>query len=155
MEGNRTEAYWRSYVDTLPVNSSARDEQYVAEGWGDSPEMVDELGALIASGTKTAACSALWEYEAEGEPLPKVGSKTIVVDGNGNPLCIVEMTEVEVVPYDRVDARFAYEEGEGDRSLAYWRDAHWRFFSRTLPNVGREPTTEMPLVCERFRVIYK
>jgi uncharacterized protein YhfF len=155
MEGNRTEAYWRSYVDTLPVNSSARDEQYVAEGWGDSPGMEDELGALIASGTKTAACSALWEYEAEGEPLPKVGSKTIVVDGNGNPLCIVEMTEVEVVPYDRVDARFAYEEGEGDRSLAYWRDAHWRFFSRTLPNVGREPTTEMPLVCERFRVIYK
>jgi uncharacterized protein YhfF len=155
MEGNRTEAYWRSYVDTLPVNSSARDDQYVAEGWGDSPEMADELGALIASGTKTAACSALWEYEAEGEPLPKVGSKTIVVDGNGNPLCIVEMTEVEVVPYDRVDARFAYEEGEGDRSLAYWRDAHWRFFSRTLPNVGREPTTEMPLVCERFRVIYK
>jgi len=155
MEGNRTEAYWRSYVDTLPVNSSARDEQYVAEGWGDSPEMADELGALIASGTKTAACSALWEYEAEGEPLPKVGSKTIFVDGNGNPLCIVEMTEVEVVPYDRVDARFAYEEGEGDRSLAYWRDAHWRFFSRTLPNVGREPTTEMPLVCERFRVIYK
>lgn len=155
MEGDRTEAYWRSYVDTLPVNSSARDEQYVAEGWGDSPEMADELGALIASGTKTAACSALWEYEAEGEPLPKVGSKTIVVDGNGNPLCIVEMTEVEVVPYDRVDARFAYEEGEGDRSLAYWRDAHWRFFSRTLPNVGREPTTEMPLVCERFRVIYK
>ena len=155
MEGNRTEAYWRSYVDTLPVDSSARDEQYVAEGWGDSPEMADELGALIASGTKTAACSALWEYEAEGEPLPKVGSKTIIVDGNGNPLCIVEMTEVEVVPYDRVDARFAYEEGEGDRSLAYWRDAHWRFFSRTLPNVGREPTTEMPLVCERFRVIYK
>ena len=117
--------------------------------------MADELGALIASGTKTAACSALWEYEAEGEPLPKVGSKTIVVDGNGNPFCIVEMTEVEVVPYDRVDARFAYEEGEGDRSLAYWRDEHWRFFSRTLPNVGREPTTEMPLVCERFRVIYK
>jgi uncharacterized protein YhfF len=63
------------------------------------------------------------------------------------------MTEVEVVSYDRVDARFAYEEGE--RSLAYWRDAHWRFFSRTLPNVGREPTMEMPLVCERFRVIYR
>jgi hypothetical protein len=34
-------------------------------------------------------------------------------------------------------------------------EAYWRFFSRTLPNVGREPTKEMPLVCERFRVIYK
>jgi uncharacterized protein YhfF len=155
MEGNSIEAYWRSYLDTLPAASPTRNEQYVAEGWGDSPRMADELGALIASGTKTATCSALWEYKAEGEPLPSVGLKTIVLDGNGDPLCIVETTEVKVQPYDEVDARFAYEEGEGDRSLAYWRDAHWRFFSRTLPNVGREPTTEMPLVCERFRVIYK
>jgi uncharacterized protein YhfF len=155
VDDNRVEDYWQSYLNTLPTDSPERDEEHIAEGWGDSPRMADELGALIASGIKTATCSALWEYEAEGEPLPSVGLKTIILDGNGDPLCIVETTEVKVQPYDEVDARFAYEEGEGDRSLAYWRDAHWRFFSRTLPNVGREPTTEMPLVCERFRVIYK
>ena len=43
----------------------------------------------------------------------------------------------------------------GDRSLEYWREAHWRFFSRTLPNIDKEPATDMPLVCERFRVIYR
>jgi uncharacterized protein YhfF len=155
VDDNRIEAYWQSYLNTLPAASPTRNEQYAAEGWGDSPRMADELGALIASGTKTATCSALWEYEAEGEPLPEVGVKTVVLDGNGDPLCIVETSEVEVRPYDEVDATFAYEEGEGDRSLEYWREAHWRFFARTLPNVGREPTTEMPLVCERFRVIYK
>jgi uncharacterized protein YhfF len=117
--------------------------------------MADELGALIANGTKTATCSALWEYEAEGEPPPETGMKTIVLDGNGDPLCVVETTEVEVRPYDQVDAQFAYEEGEGDRSLGYWREAHWRFFSRTLPGIGRESAVDMPLVCERFRVIYK
>jgi len=155
MKGNRIEAYWRTYVDTLAADSSVRDERYVAEGWGDSSQMADELGALIAAGTKTASCSALWAYEVEGEPLPRTGVKTVVLDGNGGPLCIVETTEVEVRLYDEVDAQFAYEEGEGDRSLEYWREAHWRFFSRTLPNIGREPTTDMPLVCERFRVIYK
>ena len=132
-----------------------RNEQYLAEGWGDSSRMADELGGLIADGTKTATCSAFWEYEAEGEPLPEVGVKTVVLDGNGDPLCIVETMEVEVRPYDRVDALFAYEEGEGDRSLKYWQEAHWRFFSRTLPGIGREPAVDMPLVCERFRVIYK
>jgi uncharacterized protein YhfF len=155
VDGNRIEAYWQSYLDTLPADSPVRDEGYLAEGWGDSPQMADELGALISDGTKTATCSALWEYEAEGESLPEVGVKTVVLDGKGDPLCIVETTEVEVRPYEEVDARFAYEEGEGDRSLAYWRDAHWRFFSRTLSNMGKEPTTDMPLVCERFRVIYK
>jgi uncharacterized protein YhfF len=155
VDGNRIESYWRSYLVTLPPNSPVRDEQYVAEGWGDSPEMADELGGLISSGTKTATCSALWEYEAEGEPLPEVGLKTIVLDGNGEPLCIVETTEVEVRPYEEVDSRFAYEEGEGDRSLEDWREAHWRFFSRTLPNIGKEPAMDMPLVCERSRVVYR
>ena len=155
MDDTQIKAYWRSYLATLPADSPVRDEPYVAEGWGGSPGMADELGALIASGTKTATCSALWEYEAEGEPLPKTGSKTIVLDGNGDPLCIVETTEVEVRPYNEVDAQVAHEEGEGDRSLEYWREAHWRFFSRTLPNVGRGPTKEMLLVCERFRVIYQ
>jgi uncharacterized protein YhfF len=87
--------------------------------------------------------------------LPEVGQKTIVLDGNDDPLCTIETTEVEVRPYNEVDARFAYEEGEGDRSLEYWRQAHWRFFSRTLPNMGKEPTPDMPLVCERFRVIHE
>jgi uncharacterized protein YhfF len=123
VEGNRIEAYWQGYLDTLPADSSLRDERYVAEGWGDSPQMADGLGALIAAGTKTAASSALWEYEAEGESLPAVGVKTIVIDGNGDPLCFVETTEVEIRPYEEVDAKFAYEEGEGDRSLEYWREA--------------------------------
>ena len=155
MDDDRTQAYWRSYLETLPPDSPVRAEQYLAEVWGDSPEMAGELGALIASGSKTATCSALWEYEAEGEPLPEPGLKTIVLDGNGDPTCIVETTEVEVRPYDEVDARFAYEEGEGDRSLEYWREAHWRFFSRNLPDIGKGPATDMALVCERFRVIYR
>jgi uncharacterized protein YhfF len=154
MDEARIEAYWSGYLETLPDDSPAREERYVAEAWGDSPRLADELGPLIVEGTKTATCSALWEYEAEGEPLPSVGLKTIVLDGKGDPLCIVESTAVEVRAYDEVDARFAFEEGEGDRSLEYWRDAHWRFFSRTLPGIGKQPTTDMPLVCERFRVIY-
>lgn len=155
MGDDRIQSYWRSYLVTLPADSPVHDEQYLAEGWGDSPRMADELGALISDGTKTATCSALWEYEAEGEPLPETGVKTIVLDGDNDPLCIVETTEVEVVRYDEVDAQFAYEEGEGDRSLEYWREAHSGFFSRTLPSIGKEPTMDMPLVCERFRVIYR
>jgi uncharacterized protein YhfF len=155
MDDNRIEVYWQGYLATLPADSPIHDEEYMAEGWGDSPRLADELGALIVAGTKTATCSALWEYETESEPVPESGVKIIVLDGNGDPLCIVETTEVEVRSYGEVDAQFAYEEGEGDRSLEYWRDAHWTFFSRTLPEIGREPTMDMPLVCERFRVIYR
>jgi uncharacterized protein YhfF len=148
------ESYWQKFLSTQPADSPYRSKPYIAEGWGDSPEMADELGALIAAGTKTATCSALWEWEAEGEPPPETGTVTIVVDGRGEPLCIVETVEVRVRKYNEVDAGFAREEGEGDLSLEYWRDAHLSFFSRSLPKIGREFSEDMPLVCERFRLIY-
>ena len=56
--------------------------------------------------------------------MPCVGLKTLILDGNDDPLCIVETTQVKLQPYDEVEARFAFEEGEGDRSLEYRRDAH-------------------------------
>jgi uncharacterized protein YhfF len=78
-----------------------------------------------------------------------------VLDGNDLPLCIIETTEVNIVPFKEVDAVFAREEGEGDLSLEYWREAHSGYFSRVLPKIGREPSPDMPLVCERFRLVYK
>jgi uncharacterized protein YhfF len=117
--------------------------------------MADELGALIIEGTKTATCSALWEWESEGEAPPEPGTVTIVLDGRGQPIGIVETTEVTIRKYNEVGADFARDEGEGDLSLAYWREAHKNFFSRFLPKIGLAFSEDMPLVCERFRLIYK
>jgi uncharacterized protein YhfF len=147
--------YWQQFLASLPPDSPYRAKTYVAEGWGDSSEMADELGALIAQGIKTATCSSLWEWEAEGNPIPEPGLVTIVLNGRGEPLCIVETMEVTVRRYNEVDANFARDEGEGDLSLNYWREAHRTFFSRALPKIGKEFSEEMPLVCERFRLIYQ
>lgn len=149
------EAFWRAYLETLPDGSPTREEPYEAWSFGDGPEMADELGALVASGRKTATCSALWELEAEGEPMARPGEKAVILDGGEEPICVIETTEVEIRRYDEVDEDFAREEGEGDRSLGYWREAHKDFFTRTLPGIGRGFAQDMPLVCERFRMIYK
>ena len=149
------EAYWQAFLSTLPHDSPYHTTKYVAEGWGDSPAMADELGALIVQGSKTATCSAFWEWEAEGNPIPQAGLITIALDGHGEPLCIVESVEVTVRKYNEVEADFAREEGEGDLSLNYWREAHKNYFSRVLKKIDREFSEDMPLVCERFRVIYK
>ena len=148
-------AYWQKFLSILPPDSPYQSKTYIAEGGGDSPEMADELGTLIARGIKTAACSALWEWEAEGNPIPQEGLITIVLDGRGEPLCIVETVEVAVRKYNEVDSDFARAEGEGDFSLEYWRKAHKTYFSRVLSKIGREFSEDMPLVCERFKLIYK
>jgi len=155
MTEETVQTYWQKFISSLPEDSPYRAQTYLAEGWGDSPQMADELGALIAQGTKTASCSSVWEWEAEGKPIPGDDLITIVLDGRGEPLCIVETIETIVRKYNEVGEDLARAEGEGDLSLAFWREAHKNFFSRTLPKIGREFSEEMPLLCERFRVIYK
>jgi uncharacterized protein YhfF len=111
--------------------------------FGDSPVLADELLELVLRGVKTATCST------EDEPnLSKPGERWIVLDGRGDPRCVIESTEITFRPFNGVDAAFAFEEGEGDRSLAYWRSAHRRYFTR----LGKF-NEDMMLMCERFRLV--
>ena len=120
----------------------------------------DEQGAnalypLVLSGQKRATTSNLWLYEAEGEPLPKAGDLSIILDWDGNAQCIIETTEVDIVPFGEVTEEFAAIEGEGDKSLAYWRAVHEPIFRADCEGLGREFSEEVPAVCEQFRVAYQ
>jgi uncharacterized protein YhfF len=148
-------AYWQKFLSTLSPDSQYHTKTYSKGGYGDSPELMDELIQLVLIGKKTATCGSLWERETEDEPLPTVGDVWVELDGSGNPVCITETVEVTIRKYNEVDAQFAHDEGEGDQSLNYWREAHKNYFSRVLRKIGKEFSEDMPLVCERFRLIYK
>lgn len=117
-----------------------------AFGFGDSPTMADELAALVLSGQKTATCS--WP------PSPEImaGTCSVMLDGRGEPLAVIESLEVRELPFLDVEAQFAYDEGEGDRTLAWWRAAHRQFFARQPE--GADWNDEQVVQCERFRVVY-
>ena len=125
-----------------------------AWSFGASAEHADELLRLVLDGTKTATASALWDYEADGEALPETGSLSIILDGVGHPHALIETTDVTVTPFDEVDDEHAWLEGEGDRSLTHWRDVHERFFTEHAGH-DRGFAADMPIVLERFRVVYQ
>ncbi len=150
---SKIEDFWKDYIASLPEGTE-RPEKYEAWSFGNTAKLANELGKLVKAGIKTATCGLLWEYEAEDEKLPQTGDLSIITNAAGEPLCIIETTEVAVRPFNEVDAQFAYDEGEGDRSLEYWREVHWEVFSTTCSVIGREPREDMPLVCERFRVLF-
>jgi uncharacterized protein YhfF len=111
--------------------------------FGDGPELADELLELVLKGIKTATCST------EDEPnISTPGECWIVLDGRCTPRCVIESTEISYRRYSDVDAVFAHDEGEGDRSLAYWREAHRQYFGRL-----RKFSEDMMLMCERFRLV--
>ncbi|MDL1896387.1 ASCH domain-containing protein [Anaerolineae bacterium CFX7] len=144
--------FWQAFRASFDADAPGEDA-YQVWSFGDTPAMADELGALTVQGVKTGTASLAWEYNYDGDPLPRAGEYSIVLDGRGDPLCIIETTRIYIEPYNLVDEEQAYAEGEGDRSLAYWREAHWDYFSRRCEAIGREPSEHMPIVCERFRVV--
>ena len=115
-----------------------------AHMFGDGPELANQLLALILEGKKTATC---WSA-AEGLKGAAVGKPWAVKDGSGVVRCVLETVELTQRRFDEVDATFAFEEGEDDRTLASWRIAHERYFTR---NGGFAP--DMLLNCERFRLV--
>lgn len=137
----------RAVVDGLP------DAAPEAWAFGATPEHADQLLALVLAGTKTATSSALWDFEADGEEVPEVGSWNIILDGSGRPTALVQTVGITIVPFDEVTAAHAYAEGEDDRSLASWRDEHekhWRRFSTSTRGFDRR----MPIVCEDLRLVH-
>ena len=65
MEGKVT-TYWQKFMSILPPDLPYRTKNYIAESWGTVPKWRMSLATWIARGIKTATCSALWEWEAEG-----------------------------------------------------------------------------------------
>ena len=145
--------FWREYVDGLPAGQPRPQTAVDVFAFGDSKELADELAELVRTGLKTATCSALWSYQDEQKPLPRTGELSIVIDGSGVPVAVIEIVEVFIAAFNAVSEHFAYEEGEGDRSLAYWREAHRNFFRRQRFK-DRSFNEEMPLVCKRFRLSF-
>lgn len=123
------------------------------DGFGDSPELSEELIGLIRSGPKRAGTSLLWAMVCDGDPMPAAGDIEIVVDHRNEPALVLQISSVRIVPFQAVDAAYAAIEGEGDGSLEFWREGHWRFFSRECARIGRVPTPEMPVVCSVFELI--
>lgn len=149
------EEFYIQYLTSLGKEKDFKPGDFIVDKFGDSPQMADELLKPVLSGLKTATCSAVWEWEHEGNPPPKPGLLSVILNGADEPKCIIVTVEVTVKKYIEVDEVFARDEGEGDFTLEYWRAAHKRFFTRTLPAIGREFTEEMPLVCERFIIVWK
>lgn len=153
---NGTEArqgdFWQaacSAVSGLPPAGA-----YQVWHFGDSVRLARDLADLVLHGSKRATAGLLWDAELDPTMMPVQGGYNLVTDHGGTPLLIIQTTVVEVRPYDQVDADFAAAEGEGDGSLDYWRAAHWAYFSRRCEALGRAPSNDMPIILERFALVY-
>ena len=118
------------------------------------------LVEAILRGAKTSTTGLLSDYERDGDPLPEVGERFVLIDEHEATVGIIETTEVRVTTIGAVDLAFAIDEGEGFTSVLDWREAHERFWlshadetRAWLNDPEWHPTDDTPIVCERFRLV--
>lgn len=143
-------AFWERYLLASGEQATCSD----IACFGDSPEMADELIELVLAGTKRATAGSVLEYRAEGAPLPTAGDRWVACDGRGRPRAVLHTTEATIAPLSCVDAAFAWDEGEGDRSLDWWLQAHTSYFRRRFADIGETFHREIEVCFERFEVVF-
>lgn len=125
---------------------------YEAWPFGEAP---DKLADLVAQGIKTATCSAYDLYQISDEPLPKEGDYSVILNSREEAVCIIKTIKVYVTEFNKVSEEHAFKEGEGDRSLEYWRQVHVNFLTNELAAVRKTFDESTKVVCEEFEVVYK
>jgi uncharacterized protein YhfF len=143
------EAFWHDAVAaTAELDPRAGFTMF---SFGDNQELSDHVLAETLAGRNWATASLRWAYELQ---LPQVGDVAIATDWAGEPRAVLVTRRVDIVPYADVDADFARAEGYATDPLDEWREVHWPFFSRRCVELGKVASLDMPVVCERFELVY-
>lgn len=153
MDTAAAEELWRAYTAAHPDAVAAAPE-YTVECFGDSPGLADELLALVLSGRKRATADLAAEFRHRGDRLPRIGSHWIACDGDGAPRIVIRSTEFRIGPSTSVDAAFAFDEGEGDRTLETWTADHRAYWARVAEARGATWVESEDVIFERFAVVW-
>lgn len=122
--------------------------------FGDSEALADELLALVLKGQKQATCALARWYEQPGARFPEPGDLSLILDGREKPACVIRTTSVDIKPVHQADAKFAWDEGEGDRSFKWWKDAHLAYWQREADREGFEFSEDLDACFERFELAW-
>ncbi|MBX7054413.1 MAG: ASCH domain-containing protein [Pyrinomonadaceae bacterium] len=146
------EEYW---VEFCAVTGTSADEPYQFWYFGNTAEMAAELAQLVIEGRKTATASLSEVNELIPDEAPVLGGYSVVTDFEGQPRCVVRTIGIRHIPFCEVDSQFAFDEGEGDRSLVHWREVHSNYFADEAAAIGIGFGNESMICCERFELLYK
>ncbi|MGF1696304.1 ASCH domain-containing protein [Vibrio lamellibrachiae] len=146
--------FLQHFLNSLPKTTSTQYHPFSSDYFCADEYNANLCADLILRGEKRASCSMEYWYSNEGEVRPEVGHLQVVTNWDGKPICVIEITSVSTSKYNDVTAEFAIAEGEGDKTLEWWKKAHWAFFVKECKELKIEPSEEMLLLLEHFKVVY-
>lgn len=120
----------------------------------DNKNDADDCAELALKKIKQATSPSVWWFEKNNIDIPEIGDLAIVTNWDNEPKAIIKTKKVAIVKFEDIKASYAFIEGEGDRSLAYWKKVHWEYYTNEMKEFGEQATEEMEIVCEYFETIW-
>jgi len=149
--GERIDAFWTGYRRRAGLPEAT---PYQAWPFGDSPELAHELVELVLHGPKRATAGLVAYNERHPGDAAVPDGYSVVTEFDRTPRCVIRTAWLDQRPLREVDAGFAWDEGEGDRTLADWMAGHRRFFTRECASLGIPFSDEIRVQLERFELLY-
>ena len=136
----------------IDINTPYKARGIGTVGEGDA----DRLTELILQRKKFGTNRLYDEYVLEDalDEIPKPGDYSVIFSSKGEALCVVRGYDVYVRAFGDVPPFHAYAEGEGDRSLKYWRDIHADVFKDFLDGTSMPFNQESRIICVKFSIEY-
>lgn len=116
--------------------------------FGQNKKQADELFELVLQGEKTAT-SYLYN---ENEKLAN-DSYSILTNWDKDKQILIQTTNIDVLPFNKVTKQHAHNEGESTKTLRYWRKIHKKFFTEELAKKGQSFSEYTLIACETFCVV--
>jgi uncharacterized protein YhfF len=145
---------WKKYLSMIGENINDTGKTYESWYFCNNEKDANELAGLVKKGIKRATASLYCMYEIENEPVPEVGDYVVITNWKGIAQCIIQITNINIIPFKEVTEEFAAKEGEGDKTLSFWRKVHRKFFTLALKECNKKFSEDMLVICEEFEVVY-
>ena len=145
---------WKKYLSTIGENINVTGKTYESWYFCNNEKDANELAGLVKKGIKKATASLHCLYEIENELIPEVGDYAVITNWKGVAQSIIQITSINTIPFKEVTEEFAAKEGEGDKTLSFWRKVHRKVFTLELKEYSKKFSEDILVVCEEFEVVY-
>ena len=152
---DRSRARGRFLVGIIVVRRSFRKTRRIRHGISATARNLRTIWlSWCCTGQSERPPDSAWPADALPHTAAVPDGYSVVTEIDGTPRAVIRTTGLERRKFFDVDAAFAWDEGEGDRTLDDWKHGHWSYFSRECESLGRPMSEDAEVCLERFELLY-
>jgi|TARA_B110000261_G_scaffold56555_1_gene66733 uncharacterized protein YhfF len=144
------DTFWSSAVADNPALNQDHQVRWI----GLDEETTLQIVEYIKSGEKTATFTLPWVNSFNNWANSHVGLPLIILSCHGEPLLVVQITEVIETTFGAIDYSVTGLDGPPVRDTAIWLALHNGYWNEILEGQGMTCTSDMPVLVEKFKPVY-